>query len=211
MDERVREVSARLSYWTAPHPKWRPNPEWPEEVGCVLYKGPGSLVLIDPLIRDDLDRGAWNWLDDAVAGAGTPVVVLLSAPWHERSTRDVVRRYAARVWADPAARERIRDLAQLEAVPPGIAVFAPRGVDEGQVAFLIEAEQTLVVAEFFLGTAAGLRVCPSPATRNLREFVKSLKELERLPIERVLVAHGPPVLNDGKDAISAALQAFRGG
>ncbi len=113
-----------------------------------------------------------------------------------------------RVWAAPSARGRIQDLPQLDAIPSAIRVLVPRGVDEGQVAFLLEAEQTLVVAEFFLGTAGGLQVLPSPATRDLREFVESLQELERLRIERVLVAHGPPVLNGGSGAIAAALRTF---
>jgi glyoxylase-like metal-dependent hydrolase (beta-lactamase superfamily II) len=64
---------------------------------------------------------------------------------------------------------------------------------------------THVVAEFFAGTSAGLRVCPSPATRDFGAFMASLDELRRLSIERVLVAHGPPILEGGSDAIAAAV------
>ncbi|MGH2934351.1 MAG: MBL fold metallo-hydrolase, partial [Gaiellaceae bacterium] len=197
-------VTERLTYWTEPHPSWQPNPEWPEDVGCVLYAGPRAVVLIDPLVRGD----GWKWLDEAVAAAGTPVVVLLTAPWHERGTRDVVARYEARVWAAPLARRRIGDLPLLDDLPRGIEVFEPRGVDEGQVAFWIAVERTLVVAEFLLGTNAGLHVRPSPSTSDMHEFVESLRELGELPIERVLVAHGPPILHDGREAVSAALRAF---
>ena len=200
-------LSERLIYWTEPHPGWEPNPEWPEEVGCVMYAGPEAVVLIDPLIRDDLDDHAWEWLDAAVA-AVEPVVVLLTAPWHERSTRKVVARYNARVWAPPAAHMRMGDLPLLDHVPQGIDVFAPRGVQEGQVAFWLEKDRSLVVAEFFLGTSSGLQVLPSPNTHDLHEFIDSLYELEQLPVERVLVAHGPPVLSDGVEAISTALRAF---
>jgi glyoxylase-like metal-dependent hydrolase (beta-lactamase superfamily II) len=204
------KISRRLTYWTAPHPRWLPNPEWPREVGCVLFDaGDDALVLVDPLIRGDLDRSAWEWLDGAVAAVGKPVAVLLTAPWHERSTRAALERYDARVWAAPPARRRVSDLPQRDTVPKGILVFTPRGVDEGQVAFFLEGEQTLIVADFFLGTDGGLRVAPSPATHDLREFAESLDELERLEIERVLVSHGPPVLRGGNDAISAALGSFR--
>ena len=201
------EITERLTYWAEPHPDWKPNPEWPEDVGCVFYDGPDSVILIDPLIRGDLDAAAWTWLDEAVAASGKSVAVLLTAPWHERSTREVVDRYGARVWAAPAARQRVQGLAQLPEVPAGISVFAPRGVDQGQVAFWIEAEQALVVAEFFLGTAGGLQVAPAPGTPDPQEFIRSLHELKRLPIERVLVGHGPPLLTGGSDAIAGALQA----
>jgi glyoxylase-like metal-dependent hydrolase (beta-lactamase superfamily II) len=89
-------------------------------------------------------------------------------------------------------------------------VFTPRGVSEGQVAFFIEEERTLIVAEFFLGTTTGVQLLPSPATIDMGEFADSMNELRRLPIERVLVAHGPPVLEGGTDAIAAALDSFAG-
>jgi hypothetical protein len=110
----------------------------------------------------------------------TELVVLLTAPWHEHSTRDVVTRYEARVWAAPQARQRVGDLPPLDDLPPGIEVFVPRGVQEGQVAFWIVAEQTLVVAEFLLGTDRGLQVRPSPSTSDMHDFVESLGELEAL-------------------------------
>jgi glyoxylase-like metal-dependent hydrolase (beta-lactamase superfamily II) len=204
----VVRLSERLVYWLEAHPKWRPNSEWPEQVCSVLYAAPDALVLIDPLIRSDLDTSAWKWLDGIVAAASSPVVVLLTAPWHERSTREVAERYEAGVWVHPSARKRLADLAKIDAVPERIQIVTLGGVDEGQVAFLIEAERTLVVAEFFLGTATGLRVLPSPATVDMAAFLQSLRELGELPIERVLVAHGPSVLDEGQSAIKSALGSF---
>ena len=61
-------ISERLGYWTAEHPDWTPNADWPREVGSVLYDHPETLVLVDPLIRDD-----WFWVDEAVTAAGNPV------------------------------------------------------------------------------------------------------------------------------------------
>lgn len=204
------EISPRLTSWTAPHPQWRPNPEWPEDVGCVLYRAPGTTVLIDPLIRADLDASAWTWLDDAVAAASAPVAVLLTAPWHERSTRAVVERYGAKVWTAPRGRARIADLPPLETLPPRVVAFAPRGIDEGQVALVLEEERTVVIAELFLGTLSGLQLCPSPATQDLDHFVESMYKLALLPADRVLVSHGVPVMSGGNEAMMAAMQSFRG-
>ena len=67
----------------------------------------------------------------------------------------------------------------------------------GQVAFHIAPERTLVVGEFFLGVEGGLRVAPSPATQDDAAFAASLDQLRYLPIDNVLVAHGPPVLGEG--------------
>ena len=196
------ELSERLVYWNAAHPAWRPNPEWPAEVGCVLYRHREALVLIDPLIDD------WRWLDGEVARADAPVVVLLTAPWHLCSTAAVADRYDTPAWASAAARPRLEAPTWLEELPCGIEALAPGGLDEGQVAFFIEPERALVVAELFLGTAHGLEVRPSPANADRTGFVTSLLELEALPVERVLVGHGPPVLSGGSEAISDALRRF---
>lgn len=196
-----------LTFWTVPHPAWAPNPEWPKDVGFVTWSSTDTHVFIDPLVRDDVDPRAWGQFD-AAASAVLRVAVLLTAPWHERSVRAVSARYDAPVWIHQRGRARIADLPELITLPNGVEVFRPDGVDEGQVAFHIVPERTLVVAEFFLGTELGLRVAPSPATRNLDAFTASLDQLRDLPIDRVLVAHGPPVLSDGRAAIRDALDAF---
>jgi hypothetical protein len=80
-------------------------------------------VLVDPLVEDRL----WSWLDGEVALAEGRVVVLLTAPWHLRSTPMVSARYAAPVWAIEAARACLDDLPWLERLPTGIRAFVPRG------------------------------------------------------------------------------------
>src|SRR3954447_20949221 len=98
-------LSESLTWWMAPHPEWTPNPEWPEEVGFAAWAASDAYVLIDPLVRDDLDGAAWEPFDAAIAEAGRPVGVLLTAPWHERSARAVSARYDAPLWIE-TPRER---------------------------------------------------------------------------------------------------------
>jgi glyoxylase-like metal-dependent hydrolase (beta-lactamase superfamily II) len=167
-----------------------------------------AYALIDPLVRDDLDPTAWDWLDQAVAAAGLPVTVLLTAAWHERSARAIVQRCGASVWASPRARGRFPELPQLGRTPSGVRLFEPRGVDEGQVAFVLDDDRTIFVGEFLLGSPTGLRVLPSPATRDLAAFIDSLRELQSFPLVHVLVSHGDPVLANGRDEIAAALARF---
>jgi len=84
-------LTGALTFWKAPHPAWRPNPEWPEEVGFATWESTDVYVFIDPLVRDDLDAAAWQRFDRAVAQSDRPAAVLLTAPWHERSVRAVQR------------------------------------------------------------------------------------------------------------------------
>ena len=203
-------LSDALTRWIAPHPAWTPNPGWPEEVAFATWRSPDSFVFIDPLVRDDLDLAAWQPFDRAVSESGLPAVVLLTAPWHERSLRTVAARYAATVWVHPRGRARVGELPELSALPPGVEALELDGVDEGRVVFHVVPEQALIVAECFVGTGNGLRVQPSPATRDMAAFAASLERLRDLRIDRVLVAHGAPVLADGSEAIRDALDAFAG-
>jgi hypothetical protein len=78
-------LSHALTLWTAPHPAWTANPEWPEEVGFATWQSPDTCISIDPLVRDDLDSATWEPFDAAVSDSSRRVAVLLTAPWHERS------------------------------------------------------------------------------------------------------------------------------
>jgi hypothetical protein len=72
-------LSGALTFWKAPHPAWKRNPEWPEEVGFATWESTDFYVFIDPLVRDDLEVAAWERFDRAVAESGRPTAVLLTA------------------------------------------------------------------------------------------------------------------------------------
>ncbi|HEX9417140.1 MAG TPA: hypothetical protein VF895_10585 [Gaiellaceae bacterium] len=190
----TREVAPGLWYWTAPHRNWRPGADWPEAVGCVYYEAPDAVVLIDPLLPRGEEGKFLEHLDRDVERTGVPVVILLTAPWHERDA--------------PLLAERYRTSREVGRLPEGIEVFVPGGQDEGQVAFFIRPHRALVVAEFLMGDGAGgLRVCPSPALIDRDAFDKSLRDLLELPVERVLVSHGEPVLTEGSRRLVEAIRA----
>src|SRR5919109_536672 len=94
---RVQELSHGLWRWTGLHPEWTPDspgPEgWEQEVGCVYYKAPTAVVLVDPLVPPEDSERFWAALDRDVARAGRPVTVVLTVPWHARSTEEILERY----------------------------------------------------------------------------------------------------------------------
>jgi glyoxylase-like metal-dependent hydrolase (beta-lactamase superfamily II) len=194
--------------WLTRHPAWHEGAEWPEEVLSVYHVSSAAVVLFDALVRADLDERAWQPLDALVEAAGLPVVALLTAPWHSRSVREVVVRYSAAVWAHKGAWPRLPDLPWAEDLPEGIDVFTPGGLpSDPQVAFFIRAHRALIVGEFFMSTADGLVVCPSPALQDRAAFDRSLRTLLDLDVEYVLVGHGDPVLRDGGQHIAQAIVA----
>jgi len=194
------EIAPGLLRWTAPHPDWNPNAapgsssDWERDVGSVLYELPGSAVLIDPLLpRADRD-GFLRWLDERIAARA--VSILTTIRWHRRDREELAERYRStmsRAW---------------NAVPAGVEQRPLRGA--GETMFWLPGVATLVAGDRLIGAPGGrLELCPQSWLEDVHVNRPGLAELLRslieLPIERVLVSHGEPVLRGGRAALVRAI------
>jgi hypothetical protein len=199
-------IGPGLWRWSAAHPDWAPGavpggPEdWEQMVGCVLYETGDAVALIDPLLPRDGRERFLAWLDRRAEGR--PVSILTTIRWHRRDCEELARRYAG-----ASARAR-------NAVPAGVEPHALRGA--GETLFWLPGAAALVTGDRLLGGPQGtLRVCPQSWLSRARVDRAGLAELLRplleLPIERVVVSHGEPVLHDGRAALARAIEEARGG
>jgi hypothetical protein len=195
----VHELAPGLAYWLAPHPEWEPTENWPEDVLCVRYDSPDGIVLIDP----QLPRGEEDEFLKTLVG---PVRVLLTAPWHARDTSAIVERTGASVWAPPYARWKGPAPTTTDELPAGVEALLPDG-DENQALFFIRAHQTLVTGDVFSGTGGRFHLFVDD--QDLEPLLACLPRLLELPLERVLIAHGEPVLADGSTRVREALAAVQ--
>jgi hypothetical protein len=197
------EIAPGLWRWTAAHPAWRPGAEaesaadWPREVGSVVCHVPGGTVLIDPLVPEG-DGELLDALDDRVRAGPGPVVVLTTIGFHRRSRDALAERYGA-------GTSRAK-----RALPAGVESFPVRGA--GETMFWIPSHRALVPGDRILGApGGGLRLCPAswlgylPSGITLAGLAEALRPLLELPVERILVSHGEPVLRDGRAALGEAL------
>jgi hypothetical protein len=190
----VQQLAEGLWRWTAPHPNaanWPDRgPPVPPEVGCVYYEAPDALVLIDPLPPAAEEEEFFAHLDRDVERLGLPVSILLTAAWHERSASILRERYRAEY-----------------RIPDSVEVYPVEGAQEEQLAYFIRRHRALVVAEIFVGDGrGGVALSPSPALEDRAALDRSLQVIAELPVERVLVSHGEPVLSDGRRAIELSLR-----
>jgi hypothetical protein len=176
------------------HPRWE---HWPDhereapEVGCVYYEADDATVLIDPLVPAAEEDDFLRHLDADVERRALPVAILLTAEWHRRSADELAARYDTPIGG---------------ALPEGVEEIPIEGADERQVAYFIRPHAALVVCEIFAVDVDGeLRACASPALRRPDELDASLARLVELPVERLLVSHGEPVLKDVKARMAEAL------
>ena len=190
----LSEVGPGLRRWTAWHEEWR------EDVGCVAVDTDDGLVVIDPL--------------DTPKELGRPEHALVTVFFHARSTK------AQHVWAHERLVRRLasrgvevdRPFTVGEPLPGGIQAF--QTARKSEVAYWLPQQKAVVVGDVLLGAGAKprptdepLRLCPErwlegATYDDLRE---SLAPLLELPVTRVLVSHGKPVLRGGSRALATVL------
>jgi glyoxylase-like metal-dependent hydrolase (beta-lactamase superfamily II) len=205
----VLEIAPGLWRWTGYHEEWR------EDVGSVYCETDDGVVLIDPLVPPKEAQRFWRALDRDVKRAGGPVHVLVTVFWHTRSAAAMVERYSARVWASTRARAAVARRAGVvtdafrpgDSLPGGVQALATARATE--VVYWIPQHHALVPGDVLLGDGAeGIRMCPEswlPEGKGHRELAVSLRPVLDLPVDRVLLSHGAPVLSDGRAALAAAL------
>ena len=142
--------------------------------------------------------------------------VLVTVFWHVRSTARMVDRYSARVWAPSTSRAAVERRSGVvtdvyrpgDGLPGGIESF--RTARRTEVAFWLPQHLALVPGDVLLGDGAGgVRMCPEswlPGKLGHPELSASLQPLLHLPVRRILVSHGEPVLENGRRALRAALK-----
>jgi glyoxylase-like metal-dependent hydrolase (beta-lactamase superfamily II) len=207
---RVDEIEPGLWRWTGWHREWK------EEVAAVFCAAPDAICLIDPIVPPQDEARFWRALDRDVERLARPLQLLITIYWHARDARRVAERYGGRIWAHaPAQRPLERRLGLplelFEAgqpLPGGIEAFVARG---SEVVYWIPERRTLVTGDVILGDeAGGLALCPpswGPKGGGPARVRENLRALESLPIERVLVSHGEPVLDDAHAAFARLLAA----
>lgn len=205
----VQQIAPGLWRWTGYHEEWK------EDVGSVYVETGDGVVLIDPLVPPGDEVRFWSALDRDVQRVGGEVHVLVTVFWHTRSAREMVQRYQARVWAPRRGRAAIERRAGVvtdafhpdDRLPGGLQAL--RTARATEVVYWIPEHRAFVPGDVLLGNAdGGLRMCPAswlPESVDLDKLAASLRALLDLPVERVLVSHGQPVLGDGRAALAAAL------
>lgn len=206
----VTEICPGLWRWTALHE------EWGEEVGSVSCETEDGVVLVDPLVPSSEEERFWRALDRDVARAGGAAHVFLTVFWHARSAAAVRDRYRARLWAPARGRAAVERRAGrvTDVVRPGQRL--PGGVEARptargtEVVYWLPRFGALVPGDALLGDGeGGLRLPPAswlPSSTTRARLAEALRPLLELPVERVLVSHGEPVLSGARRALAAALE-----
>jgi hypothetical protein len=196
----VREVLPGVIHWTAIHPRI--------EIEVSSYWFDDGGILIDPLIPPDTGL---EWF----SGRPTPpTAIVLSNRHHYRSSGSFVERFACQVYC---ARSGLHEFTHGEAVtgfdpgdrlPGGVVACEVGGLCPDETALYLPGRGAVVFADGVVragppGDPGPLGFVPDalmddpPETKRrlLDVFARVLRDLD---FEHVLLAHGGPLVGDGR-------------
>ena len=199
------EIVPGLLRWTAPHPEWNPQAapgsaeDWDQEVGWCSMSCPMAVALIDPLLpsegrtrvpalarRADREPSGQHSHDDPLAPARPRGARRALQVDHVKG----VERGSPGVQPRAAARSRGDDV-----LAAGCRSARPRRSADRRA-------------------RRAPALCPESwldeVHVNRPGLAELLRPLVELPIERVLVSHGEPVLRDGRAALVQGDRRRRG-
>ena len=121
----MQRLSEGLWRWTARHPEWHPG-DFGAEVACFAAQAGDTTLLIDPLLPPEPEQ-----VLDAIDGTlESRLAILISVPYHVRSSEELWRRYRKQaettIHGHPACAKRLEDESAFRAFHDGFGL--PGGV-----------------------------------------------------------------------------------
>jgi len=225
----MQQLTEGLWRWTARHPEWHPG-EFGAEVACFAARAGGGdragdrevLLLIDPLLPED-EAAAAPVLETIEANLGDRLAILVTIPYHVRSSEELWRRYGkdaeTTIHGHTAAAQRLKNTSAFREIEPGTPL--PGGVTahtigkprRHEMPLHIPSHNALTFGDAVVEHDGALKVwaadkIDAKVERFYRErFNPTLEPLLELPFDAVLPTHGQPLLTGGKRSLRQALRA----
>jgi hypothetical protein len=222
----MNEIAPGIFHWTARHPEWRSSVEEVQSYALVID---GALVLVDPQLPPHADphRSPLLMELDARAADARRVHVIAVSPYHTRDSEDLCHRWRegrpTALWGHPRVRARLRrEDTELCEIPRtggaegadfagGLArAFTISRPKRQETPVYLPRARALAFADAVVGDGVGLRVWNETEIGHdsLRSRLHpTLRPLLEFDVGHVLVTHGPPVVERGREALAAALDA----
>jgi hypothetical protein len=212
------ELAADLWRWTARHPEWHPG-EFGREVASFALRTGDDTILIDPLLPPEPDA-VLGLVDEIL---GKRLSILITVPYHVRSSEELRRRFHRKakttIWGHPACARRLddtsgfRELDPDTELPAGVTAHAIGKPRRHEMPLHLPSHSALAFGDALAEVDGKLVVwatakVDAKVERFHRErFNPTLEPLLELEFDRVLVTHGQPVMENGREQLESALRS----
>ena len=141
------------------------------------------------------------------------VGVVVTNENHARAAADTAAAFGVAVFAHPDARAAVDlpggiDIADGEQFAPGLTAITIDGAPAGEIAIYAEADGgSLIVGDALINMGSyGFTFLPAKYSRNHKQMRRSLRKLLDCDFQRIVFAHGLPIVTNAKDRLASLLE-----
>lgn len=181
------------------------NPAVKADLFSTALDTPSGTYLVDPI---GLGDGARQTLELGRKIKG----IIMTNENHERATGQLAKRFSVPVYLHPILMqefsfEQAVELDNNGPVAPGLTAHAVDGAPEGEIALHYDADGgTMVVGDALINFEPhGFALLPVKYCRDFKEMRRSLRNLLDHSFERMLFAHGTPILSRARERLEQLL------
>ncbi|GIU95488.1 MAG: hypothetical protein KatS3mg012_1945 [Gaiellaceae bacterium] len=188
----MREVTAGVWHWKAPHPEWNDRQEWERLVSSYAIDTGDAVLLFDPL---DVPPALLERAD----------AVVLTCPWHRRDAP----RLGLPIFVpppDPPDPDPVRGEVFRAGDTLRFGVRAFEGFEPNDLVLYVASRRAVVVGDTLIDRGDGLRIHPDWPVDAVTpgDVARRLRPLLDLPVDVVLPTHAEPA---DRAALERALAA----
>ena len=164
------------------------DPAVKADLFSTAIKTDGGIYLIDPV---PLTAGAISELSEQ----GTIAGIVVTNENHERAAGDFARQFQV-------------ELYDRGSVGPGLTAISIEGAPAGEIALYSDADGgTLIIGDALINFEPyGFALLPAKYCSNAKLMRKSLPKLLEYSFERILFAHGTPILSGARQRLEQLLE-----
>ncbi len=205
----MEDILPGLWIWKARHPFWNEGDDYPQIVVSTFVESRGETIVIDPLSPSLDNIGLWDKLD-----SNPPTIAVATMPDHIRDIDLFVHRYRTKAFGplflfkDQVTNSEISPPVWQEVLPGGLMpLYDARG--RAETPLYLPDHRTIVFGDALTERGGELRVWDSPWHKKWE--IPALRDMLRLPFERVIVSHfeSKPVLPRADFEKALSLKPFR--
>jgi glyoxylase-like metal-dependent hydrolase (beta-lactamase superfamily II) len=188
----VQRLDAALTIWSRYDPAVKAD-----LFSTALAVGP-KIFLIDPIALGD---------DDPPIGGAVTGIVITNAN-HLRASAEFSAKFSAPIYAMREANAPgARELRDGEVLADELRIIAIEGAAPGEIALFLPRDQgLLIVGDALINFGSnGFTFLPAKYCSDSKRMRKSLSKLLALNFERMIFAHGTPIMSKARDRLATLI------
>ena len=197
--EEIHEIAPGIFIWQVYDPAVK------ADLFSTAVETPAGMYLIDPV-------GLKQTIAAPLEARGKITGIVVTNENHERAARGLAERFSVPIYLHSEVRQALTPLEAVElndngTIAPGLTALAIEGAPAGEMALHYEMKGgTMIIGDALINFEPyGFALLPAKYCRDFKLMRRSLPRLLDYSFERMLFAHGTPILSRARERLDHLL------